>query len=52
CGLVIVKTLVNLMVEFVVKSDDWCVRKGDAEVLEKWVQIAEVEPKRLNYLFQ
>nr|GEU88932.1 tortifolia1-like protein 4 [Tanacetum cinerariifolium] len=34
-GLVVVKSLVNLMVEFVVKSEDWCVRKGAAEVLEK-----------------
>nr|GEW03242.1 hypothetical protein [Tanacetum cinerariifolium] len=42
---VIVKTLVNLMVEFMV-SDDWCVRKGDLDVLEKWVRIADVKLKR------
>ncbi|KAK1407270.1 hypothetical protein QVD17_38884 [Tagetes erecta] len=32
---VIVKSLVKVMLEFVVKSEDWCVRKNAAVVLEK-----------------
>ncbi|KAJ0765953.1 putative MT-associated protein TORTIFOLIA1/SPIRAL2 [Helianthus annuus] len=33
-GPVIVKSLVEIMTDFVVKSEDWAVRKGAAEVLE------------------
>ncbi|XP_076957527.1 TORTIFOLIA1-like protein 4 [Bidens hawaiensis] len=32
---VVVRSLVKVMTDFVAKSEDWCVRKGAAEVLEK-----------------
>nr|XP_043607236.1 TORTIFOLIA1-like protein 3 [Erigeron canadensis] len=37
----VIKNLVNLMVEFVAKSEDWNVRKGAAEVLERIAVLVE-----------